>query len=282
MASSEVAPIAKLASSDAQGGLALSAASGWNQTLDDWRFFIAHGHAVGCRDELGRLVGTAAALPYDGGAGWISMVLVDPAWRHRGLASRLMGECIRHLQEAGLTPTLDATPAGQGVYGQLGFAPGFAFERWEGEGWAAATGDDEVRVARPDDLDALAARDREALGGIGRAALLRDFLGRRATQAWVHANGSAFVVARAGQRATQVGPLVASTVGAALTLLGHTFARTAGRVFIDVPVRAAAVADTLAQRGFVRQRPFVRMTLGAAPPHEPHATLFALAGPEFG
>jgi GNAT superfamily N-acetyltransferase len=279
MASSDVAAIERLGSADANGGQALSAAAGWNQTHDDWRLFLERGHAFGCRDEVGRLVATAAALPYDGGAGWISMVLVDPAWRHRGLASRLMGECIRHLQSLGLTPTLDATPAGQAVYRQLGFEAGFAFERWEGEGRTASGGD--VPEAGAGDLARVVALDRAALG-VGREVLLRDFLGRRTTQAWLHPTQAGFVVARAGHRATQVGPLVAATVGAALTLLGHVLARTAGRVFVDVPVRAAAVAEALAQRGFVRQRPFVRMALGAAPASEPHATLFAVAGPEFG
>ena len=280
MGSSDVVAIERLRAADAKGGLALSAAAGWNQTLDDWRVFLTQGHALGCRDELGRVVATAAALPYEGGAGWISMVLVDPAWRHRGLASRLMGECIRHLQESRRTPTLDATPAGQGVYGQLGFAPGFAFERWEGEGWTAATSD-EVRPAGVDDVDRIAALDREALGGIGRDALLRDFLGRRSTRAWMDPNESGFVIARAGHRATQIGPLVAATAGAALALLGHVLARTAGRVFVDVPMRAE-VTGTLAQRGFIRQRPFVRMALGATPAAQPHPSLFALAGPEFG
>lgn len=281
MAGSDVAAIERLGSADAKGGLALSVAAGWNQTHDDWRLFLAHGHAIGCRDEVGHLVATAAALPYDGGAGWISMVLVDPSWRHRGLASRLMGECIRHLQSLRLTPILDATPAGQAVYRQLGFVPGFAFERWEGEGWTAATSD-EVHPAGAGDLGRIVELDRESLGGIGRVDLLRDFLGRRSTKAWMLPHRSGFIIARAGQRATQVGPLVAASATAALTLLGHVLGRTAGRVFIDVPVRAAALAGTLAQRGFVRQRPFVRMGLGAAPASEPHATLFAVAGPEFG
>ncbi len=280
MAGSDIAAIERLVAADVRGGLALSAAAGWNQSHDDWRLFLAHGHAVGCRDEVGNLVATAAALPYEGGAGWISMVLVDPHWRHRGLASRLMGECIRHLQSLGLAPTLDATPAGQAVYRQLGFVPGFAFERWEGEG-GAATGD-ELPAAGIDDLARIVDLDRAALGGVGREVLLRDFLARPTTCAWLHPKDAGFVVARAGHRATQVGPLVAATVGAALTLLGHVLARTAGRVFIDVPVRSAGLVETLAQRSFVRQRPFVRMALGAAPASEPDATLFALAGPEFG
>jgi GNAT superfamily N-acetyltransferase len=281
MASSDVLAIERLGAGDANGGQALSAAAGWNQTHDDWRLFLAHAHAVGCRDEVGGLVATAAALPYEGGAGWISMVLVDPAWRHRGLASRLMGECIRHLQALARTPTLDATPAGQSVYGQLGFAPGFAFERWEGEG-APAAASVELPGAGAGDLARIVDLDRAALGGIGREPVLRDFLGRRSTRAWLASDGAGFVIARAGHRATQVGPLVAAGASAALALLGQVLARTAGRVFIDVPVRAAALTETLARRGFVRQRPFVRMALGAAPAREPHATLFALAGPEFG
>jgi hypothetical protein len=55
-----------------------------------------------------------------------------------------------------------------------------------------------------------------------------------------------------------------------------------GPVFIDVPVRAQAFADALAQRGFARQRPFVRMALEATPVLVASTGLFAVAGPEFG
>jgi GNAT superfamily N-acetyltransferase len=290
MAGSEAPGIEPLGPADAGAGLALSAASGWNQTGDDWRLFLAHGHSVGCRDGAGRLIASAAALPYAGGAGWISMVLVDPAWRHRGLASRLMDECIRHLRALPLTPTLDATPDGEAVYRRLGFAAGFAFARWEGEGGsdrdgAGAIGEANVgvRAARADDLERIAGLDAASLDGVGRAFLLGDIVRRPATQSWLHGEGGAdgFIVARAGHRATQVGPLVASTPEVAATLLGHALARIAGRVFIDVPERAATT-ESLERRGFVRQRPYVRMTLGAAPPAQPHDTLYALAGPEFG
>ena len=42
----------------------LSDAAGWNQVGDDWALFIEHGRTLGCRDGDGRLIATAAALPY--------------------------------------------------------------------------------------------------------------------------------------------------------------------------------------------------------------------------
>jgi len=293
MASSEAVRPVPLGAADAEGGLALSAAAGWNQTVDDWRLFLAQGHGIGVRADGGRLVASAAALPYGGGSGWISMVLVDPGWRHRGIASRLMNECVQHLRRAQRTATLDATPDGEAVYRQLGFEAGFAFERWEGEA-APVDGPGRVRADEPDDaatgigaarladVERIAPLDAAALGGVGRTSLLLDFLQRPSTQAWLEGDRAGFVIARAGHRATQVGPLVAARVEAALALLRHALARVAGRVFIDIPVRAAAVTDELARRGFARQRSFVRMTLGSPAPAEPHPTLFAVAGPEFG
>src|SRR6476659_8406825 len=133
MASSDVLAIERLALDDVAGGLALSDGAGWNQSADDWSLFIAAGAAFGVRGENGTLVATAAALPYDDRTGWISMVLVDPAHRHRGIASQLVDAGLASLREAGRIAVLDATPAGAAVYAKVGFVAGFAFERWEGE-----------------------------------------------------------------------------------------------------------------------------------------------------
>lgn len=276
MAGSEPLAVQPLQSADAPGGLALSAAAGWNQTLDDWRFFLDHGHAVGCRADDGRLVASAAALPYEGGFGWISMVLVDPAFRHHGLATMLLNRCVQSLRDSGHVPVLDATPAGAEVYRRIGFQSGFALDRWEGDAagaLVAASAADEAAVLR---------LDRQATG-LGRAALLHDFLRRRGSAAWLTPEQDGFVLARHGHRAWQLGPLVAADEPSALALLQHALAVLAGRVFLDVPRRWARLTAWLDARGFVRQRGFVRMALapqgqGPALPER----LFVLAGPEFG
>jgi GNAT superfamily N-acetyltransferase len=313
MAGSDALALGNLTLADVAGALALSSGAGWNQTADDWAWFIQQGHAVGFRTPAGLLVATAAALPYGGGLGWISMVLVAPEWRHRGLASLLVENCIQRLQAAHITPVLDATPAGAPVYKHLGFRAGFDLERWEGLGGGGGAGaaaraeaslDESDATARADrssdardgaapadasdvrsadaaDLAAIAALD-QAANGIGRRALLHNLLARRGSQAWIARDGSGFVVARAGHRATQVGPLVAGGVAGALALLGTARRALTGPVFLDVPTRWSELARHLEQSSFKHQRPYVRMSLGAAVPLACGDRVFVLAGPEFG
>src|SRR5437879_9602930 len=92
---------ADLVRADIFSALALSDEAGWNQVAEDWALFIDRGRTIGLFDSDGRLIATAAVLPYDNGFGWISMVLVTAAWRHRGLARHLMQECIAVLQDQG-------------------------------------------------------------------------------------------------------------------------------------------------------------------------------------
>ncbi len=271
---------------DVPGGLALSDAAGWNQTADDWALFIAEGRTIGFRDATHRLVATAAALSYGNRAGWISMVLVADAWRHRGLASALLHESVAHLQAFGVTPVLDATPAGAAVYRGLGFAAGFAFERWQsGTPFDVAIDAKALRAAAATDGAAITALDRAA-SGIDRRGVLENFLARPATRAWLGADGRGFVVSRAGRRATQVGPLVASGTEQAIALLSAALASAGAvegeRIFLDVPESRRDIVAWLERHGFTRQRPFVRMSLGAAHPPALGAGACVLAGPEFG
>lgn len=281
-----------LSVADIDAGLELSDAAGWNQTADDWAIFVEHGHAIGYRDTASRLVATAATLPYGAVAGWISMVLVADEWRHRGLASALMTECVAHLRAANIVPVLDATPAGAAVYARIGFEAGFHIDRWQ---WLAATTGGATteafastgrapRAAGTADLDALVALDRDATG-LERRLLIEGFLSRPGTSAWLTSAGDGFVIARAGRRAMQIGPLAAEHPDQAIALLGAAFALARAkvdRVFLDLPRDRSEPAAWLASQGFARQRPFVRMSLGAARPPTLGARSFVLAGPEFG
>ena len=284
-----------LAPGDVEAGLALSDAAGWNQTADDWALFIQKGHAIGYRDGANRLVATAAALPYGERAGWISMVLVADAWRHRGLASALLDACVEHLRSANIVPVLDATPAGAEVYRRLGFKAGFEIDRWQwqaslqaGPAFAPEAGagaDALLRPAGVADLDALAALDRAATG-LDRRFLLASFLARPHTRAWCSADWRGFIIARAGRRATQIGPLVTSAPNLAIALLAAALSSArlvpGGSVFVDLPRCRGELAAWLEAQGWVRQRPFVRMALGAAHPPTLGEDCYVLAGPEFG
>jgi hypothetical protein len=218
------------------------------------------------------------------------MVLVDAAWRHRGLASRLLDECVAHLRAEGIVPVLDATPAGAAVYRRLGFVPGFEIDRWERPALAAGTAtpatSPAVMTAGLADLDTLLALDRAATG-LDRRFLLSSFLSRPGTQAWRADDGRGFVIARAGRRAVQIGPLVAGDAGQAAALLDVAIADATARdasqaIFLDLPRAHRPLADRLERQGFARQRPFVRMALGASEAPRLGTGMVVLAGPEFG
>jgi len=271
-----------LCAADVDDALALSDAAGWNQSAEDWALFIAHGRVRGRRNAEGRLVASGAALPYGQGQGWISMVLVSPAYRHRGLATELLNEGVGTLRQTGRVPVLDATPAGAQVYRRLGFQPGLEFQRWEGVlPAAAAPATAGLRRATADDLDAMTALDAVA-SQVERRVLMQSFLSRPGTRAWIAVDGSGFVIVREGRRAWQLGPLVAGDETAARALLQQALDATQGPLFLDLPLRWTALADLLQRRGFRTQRPFVRMALGDAPALAGSDRLFVVAGPEFG
>ena len=212
------------------------------------------------------------------------MVLVTPEWRKRGLATLLVDDCVKFLQGAQLVPVLDATPAGAQVYGRIGFQPGFELARWEHAAAVAVAVDEsgvDVRPASAADIDTMADLD-ERTTGIGRRFLLRAFLTRAETGAWMTSDARGFVIARQGRRAWQIGPLVAPDEQTALALLSTALSCCSGRVFLDVPQRWTVLAHWLERHGFVRQRSFVRMALGPASAPQVSDHLFVLAGPEFG
>jgi GNAT superfamily N-acetyltransferase len=283
MSISEEMQIIELTSDDVEAGLMLSAEAGWNQITDDWRLFVEAGRTVGFRDPSGILIATAAALPYEGPFGYVSMVLVTTSWRRRGLATRLVDRCVDVLQNLELTPVLDATPAGQEVYSRQGFIPLFGLDRWEALlqlAPAVAVQETEAEADLPD-VAHLVDLDAEAMGA-RRPLLIRNFANRRDTRTIMKETGDGFAMIRRGRQAFQLGPLVASSESAALELLETTLDPVNGAVFLDVPIVWERVGDWLRNRGFKIQRSFMRMAFGRAQPFGKPDRLFAAAGPEFG
>ena len=114
---------------DIAAGLRLCRASHWNQTEQDWRFFLtAAPHGALVAQEDGRVIGTVATLPY-GPFTWISMVLVDPVARGRHVGTALLQRGLE-LAGADATARLDATPSGEAIYRKIGFAGEYRLARW--------------------------------------------------------------------------------------------------------------------------------------------------------
>jgi GNAT superfamily N-acetyltransferase len=264
-----------------QGCMALSAEAGWNQLPDDWSLFLDHGKVFALLGEDGQPVATGATLPYSGGFAWIGMVLVATSHRRQGLGTRILEACIREVQSKGLTPVLDATPAGETVYRPLGFESQLGLSRWQGRSGGAGKIRSGLRPLRESDIPVLVASDASAFGA-ERPFLLNDLFRRAPQLALATEDGMGFVLARPGRIATQLGPVIAQTEGQAGELLRAALDLVDGPVFIDVFDAHTQLALALKERGFSIQRPFLRMAQSRSTPFGDPRRLFTAVGPEFG
>jgi GNAT superfamily N-acetyltransferase len=280
-----------LTGADLAAATALSEAAGWNQVAGDWRLMLADGAAIGlvpADAARGRdVVATALTVPLGERLAWISMVLVDPAWRRRGLGTRLLGRCVEALRAAGVVPGLDATPAGQPLYAARGFTALFALSRFglPARGTRAAPpAAVALRPLTPDDLGIVAAWDT-ARTGMARAYVLAHLRRRLPDAAWLAMRDgriAGYVLGRDGRMTHQLGPLVAEDAATARALLAAAWQAIDAPAILDVPDVHAGFQAWLAGQGAARQRPYTRMVLGPADTLPPPESLFALAGPELG
>jgi GNAT superfamily N-acetyltransferase len=258
---------------------ALSGLVGWNQTEADWRIFLRHGTVRTLDDgDTAALAATAATLRYGPDLAWISMVLVRPDMRRRGLATALMRWAMDDLSDVRCV-ALDATPAGRAVYRLLGFRDLWGFTRWRLPDSLSAADPVPVRPPRAADWPEVLALDASCFGA-PRDGLLRDFAARAPAFVTTGVSGrvTGALLARDGVRGPQLGPLLAGDGAAARALLAAGAAVLPGAV---TDLREERLEAWLAAQGATRQRPFTRMVLGADPPGDP-TSMLALAGPEFG
>jgi len=279
-----------------------SRAADWNQNKADWRYMLVNGRAWGISQDDGTLLASTVVLPYNetpgNGFAWISMVLVLPEHRRRGFASRLLRRAIAELAHRGLTPILDATPAGRAVYVREGFHDTWGFKRYrrdprqtsqsqhsqqsqpsESPGPAPA-----IRPIARADWPAIVALDSPAFGA-SREHLLRALVERLPEAALVaetEGRIDGYLLGRDGREACQLGPLVARDVDTARRLLDAALTHLPGPLYIDVADRHQALRPWLDAAGFDFQRPFTRMVHGGRVAPGDAATVVAVAGPELG
>jgi GNAT superfamily N-acetyltransferase len=286
---------------DVAEGLRLSRASGWNQTLADWRLLLSLGPGLFRVAVLeGRVVATGGAVRHGDALAWICMILVDPDERGHGLGTRIFDEvfvrCEAEVRKGRLRCVgLDATPAGRGIYAQRGFADAGSLVRMRAEpGDRKGSGlelcpvrestiQDLTPAVRPlaaEHLEGVLGRDREVFGA-DRGRVLRWAFESAPDLAWA-TPGGACCFGRHGDHSDHVGPIVAENLEDALALV---------RACLSLPRRRRLILDArveplwlaaLGALGFREQRPFTRMYLGDARPRARPALEPAVLGPEFG
>lgn len=267
----------------------LKSQAGWNQLEADWRRFLDM-QPDGCfvAECDGVAVATTVACVFDRVA-WLAMVLVDAAYRGRGVGAAVVRRALEFVDRAGVRSVrLDATPLGQPLYEKLGFQAEYTLSRYEGvlpESGPRSASDAtmHVRRAHPRDYRALYAFDRSVVAADRRKFLARLFRERPDEVRWIEgANGACgYVTVRPGSNALQLGPCAATDECGAALLLDAAGRHAGERVFIDIPQRHATGVQVAQSLGLAKQRTLLRMCRGPAI-GEDSTRIWASSGPELG
>jgi GNAT superfamily N-acetyltransferase len=267
---------------DIPAGLNLCRQAGWNQVESDWKVFLEF-NKDGCfvAEHEGRVVGTATTISYDKRFAWIGMVLVDAQQRRMGIGTRLLNTTIDYVNHLPCIK-LDATPAGREVYLKLGFKDEYVLSRYVAENVVYENPSEEVAHVTGEDLDTIIEIDK-AVFGAERSVLLKNWMDRQPSCAFIHQGSEAYCFAREGFNYFHLGPIVATNFSTARAVCTAALQQAGTRpLVIDVPHHSAEWLQWLKSVGFREQRTFTRMYLGENIYPGMPLRQFAICGPEFG
>lgn len=279
--------IEPLTTNHLQESLQLCRTAGWNQLQSDWERLLAHDPS-GCFAAMaaGRLCGTVTTTAYGTDLAWIGMMLVVPEMRRQGIATALMQRAIQYLHSCNVRCIkLDATPAGEHVYKQMGFVAQWSFHRWRRDARTQRgdkPGNGRAKPSTQELSPPLLELDRAAFGA-DRSKLLSMLVGAAADlSAECCMVESGYGILRPGAVAAYLGPIVASNKEAARGLVQHLCECTEQPIFWDIPGPQCAGSELAVQLGFSPVRDLVRMRLGPEIQAADLDLLYALVDPSTG
>ena len=194
------------------------------------------------------------------------MMLVDPQYRRRGIATALMRAAMDYLQEIGVACIkLDATPEGEFVYRRLGFESEWPFQRWmrEGDGSNAVI-DSGQGTYHPVSTD-------EDAFGVDRTVWLR-LVAQGSRIVYRSSHCPAFGMLRQGANASYLGPVTAADSETAESIVRELLKEIRGRVIWDMPSSNTAGVDLCRKLGFQPVRDLLRMWTGRTR-HNPNVSM---------
>jgi GNAT superfamily N-acetyltransferase len=232
----------------------LSTQAGWNQTEEDWsRLSRLAGASVKVFVSDGEVRASYSVVGYESRIGWIGMVLVDEAYRGKGLGKTVFTNALREATGFGAVG-LDATDLGEPIYLRHGFEAVHPIVRWLGNSHGGHRSG--IRTGLHEGILTLDAE----VTGIDRKNLLCDFSMSGADFFSLVESGStlAYGVLRAGRTACHLGPVVARSAEGFQRILDCASGKN-----LDTPILCdvlnANAESILAAQGWRSMRALKRM-----------------------
>jgi ribosomal protein S18 acetylase RimI-like enzyme len=273
---------------DLDQAMSLSMAEGWNQTKNDWRLLLDNPQNI-CivAENATKIIGTATALNFHNKVAWIGMVLVAKDLRGHGIGKMLLTGIIfrlKHIESI----KLDATPAGQPLYKNLGFKEEHVIIRMTTSSSKISMVKSpaiETKFIDKGNLPEVIELDKD-ISGYDRTYLLNSLLQYYPERAWTIMKNNiseGYIFGRDGNLFNYIGPVYAQSFNSAKALINEAISSFEDKPFaIDVLQDKTDLIEWLESIGFVIQRQFTRMYLRSNLYSGIVNNQYLISGPEYG
>jgi GNAT superfamily N-acetyltransferase len=275
----------RLTAADIPDVVCLSEMLGWDYGEQEIRLVLEAGQLFGHRNSEGTVVSTSAIFPYAGELASLGLVMVDPAYRRRGLATVLVQRCLAAAVSCPVM--LVATSQGMPLYEKLGFKTVDTLHKLVAEKYPGLCGpvrnDAGLSPLTELDIPDIMRLDRQAFGADrGKFILLRI---RQAAHTAVLRDRSGRLTGYAlGVQTPErlvIGPVIATNWRDAAILVDAIARNHEGTMRIDIPSGHQELISWMLRCGFRLANIPPVMMLGSGP-LPPRHNLFAVAAQAYG
>ncbi|MEH7009790.1 GNAT family N-acetyltransferase [Neobacillus niacini] len=272
---------------DVTGIIELSASVGWDYDDNEIGTVMASGKIFGHKNADGKIVSSAAIIPYDNHLASIGMVIVNKEFRGLGLGKEATQKCI-DVVPIDTTIMLIATEEGKTLYEKMGFRTVDCVHKYLCDNYTAAKPINKSSVTIEDfseiDFTEIINIDKAAFGD-KRSNFLHNRI-NQSEQCLVvkdkKANIIGYGISILGPINLILGPIVAPDSQTAALIIDSLAFRHQGKLRIDVPSGNEEFMLLLEQAGFKKASKPPIMVINSVNMPSRNNTLFGIAAQIFG
>ncbi len=272
---------------DIPGLIALSSSIGWDYDKDDIQTVMSSGKVYGHKTENGKIVSSAAIIPYGSSLASIGMVIVHQDYRGKGLGRKVTQKCLDSVSGNTMV-MLIATEEGKPMYESMGFSSIDSVHKYLCDNYFSMKSNDvldvEIIPMRNGDLSQVVKLDKDAFGEERKTFLINRINQAKESLVVKSPDGTiiGYGLSILGPINLILGPIVAPDHYTASLLIDKLANNHQGKLRIDIPSGNEDFMSLLEKCGFVKvsQPPIMIKNSKQLPPS--NKTLYGIAAQIFG
>ncbi|MBI6864660.1 GNAT family N-acetyltransferase [Lysinibacillus fusiformis] len=272
---------------DVLGLVELSTSVGWDYDEYEVRTAMASGKIYGHKNTVGKIVSSAAIIPYDTNLTSIGMVIVNEDYRGLGLGKKATQKCIDSVSQ-NTSIMLISTEDGKPLYERLGFSTVDSVHKYLSDNYIPTNLFNYPQITleryKEEEIHKIIELDSAAFGDKRGELLLNRINQSKQCLVVKNQNGKiiGFGLSILGPENLLIGPIVAPNSQTAALIIDGLVINHQGKIRIDVPSSNDELMLFLEKSGFIKvSNPPIMIKNSIKMPYR-NKELFAIAAQIFG